>query len=121
MGTTHQSRPPDPAATWERFKTLRGEELQNWLDAEHAVAHARQSGSLFADPGDRLLAAEAALHGAIMDFAAAQDADSDPTPVALVLLRMVEDALETGERATPPPGGGRRHAPDRRRGRRTNA
>jgi hypothetical protein len=119
MGTTHQPRTPDPAATWERFKTSRGEELQNWVDAEHALAHARRGGSMAAGPGDRLLAAEAALHGAIMDFAAAQDADSDPTPVALVLLRMAEDALETGERAGPPRPGGRRHAPDRRRGRRT--
>jgi hypothetical protein len=121
MGKTNQPRTPDPAAAWERFKTLRREELQNWVDAEHALAHARRGGSMAVDPGDRLLAAEAALHGAIMDFAVAQDADSDPTPVALVLLRMAEDALETGEPAAPPTKGGRPHAPGRRRGRRTEA
>jgi len=43
------------------------------------------------DSGDRLLVAEAALQSAIVDFAAAQDADSDPTPVALGLLRLAED------------------------------
>ncbi len=113
MGTTRRHKPHDLAETWERFKSARGLELANWVDAERALAAARQAGDLPADPGDRLLAAEAALQSAIVDFAAAQDLESDPTPVALGLLRMAEDALKdqergsrrrSGERSGPTPG-----------------
>ena len=112
MGTTPHPT-TDLAETWERFKSTRGQELQNWVEAEHALALARRRGAPATDPGDRLLAAEAALQSAIVDFAAALDASSDPTPVALALLRLAEDALE----ADPPRGarGGRRPSPDRRR------
>jgi len=112
MGTT---RHPDLAETWERFKSARGRELQNWVDAEHALSQARRAGSVATDPGDRLLAAEAVLQSAIMDFAAAQDAAADPTPVALGLLRMAEDALKAVEHGSPPNLRGRRPAPQRRR------
>ena len=108
MGTGESSRTPDLAETWERFKSARGLELQNWVEAERALAAARQAGDEPADPGDRLLAAEAALQSAIVDFAAAEDAEADPTPVALGLLRMAEDALDVDQR------GGRRRHRDRR-------
>jgi hypothetical protein len=121
MGITHQQRTPD-LETWERFKSARGQELQNWVDVEHALAQARRAGSVATDPGDRLLAAEAALQSAIVDFAAAQDADSDPTPVALGLLRLAEDALEADEHGPRPTRNGRRRpAPDRRRSHRAEA
>ena len=97
MGTGQQQSTPDLAETWERFKSARGLELQNWVEAERALAASRLAGDVPGDPGDRLLAAEAALQSAIVDFAAAQDADADPTPVALGLLRMAEDALHVDE------------------------
>lgn len=100
MGTTKHHGASDLVETWERFKSARGLELQNWVDAERALATARRAGEIPADPGDRLLAAEAALQSAIVDFAAAQDAESDPTPVALGLLRMAEDALKDEERGS---------------------
>jgi hypothetical protein len=121
MGTTHHPSPPDLADTWERFKSARGKELQNWVDAEHALAQARLAGSVVADPGDRLLAAEAALQSAIVDFAAALDANRDPTPVALALLRLAEDALQDDGLGPRTPRGGRRPAPDRRRTHRAGA
>ena len=121
MGTTHPPRTPDLDETWERFKSARGQELQNWVDAERALAQARRAGSVATDSGDRLLVAEAALQSAIVDFAAAEDADSDPTPVALGLLRLAEDALQADELGPRPTRNGRRPAPDRRRSHRADA
>jgi hypothetical protein len=118
MGTTHQHRATELDETWKRFMSVRGQELQNWVEAERALAQARIAGSVTADPGDRLLAAEAALQSAIVDFAAAQDADSDPTPVALALLRLAEDALEAGGHGPRPARRGRRPAMDGQRGQR---
>ncbi len=115
MGTTKRHGAPDLGETWERFKSARGLELQNWVDAERALAAARQAGQIPADPGDRLLAAEAALQSAIVDFAAAQDAESDPTPVALGLLRMAEDALKNEERGSGRPSADRGRPLPRRR------
>lgn len=100
MGTTKHHSASDLVETWERFKSSRGLELQNWVEAERALAAARRAGQVPADPGDRLLAAEAALQSAIVDFAAAQDVESDPTPLALGLLRMAEDALKDEERGS---------------------
>ena len=87
---------PDLVETWERFKSSRGRELQNWLDAERALAQVREVGGSDIAAGDRLLAAEAALQGAIVDFAAAHNAGADPTSIALGLLRFAEHALEEG-------------------------
>ena len=87
---------PNLVETWERFKSSRGRELQTWVDAERALAQAREGGGSDTEPGDRLMAAEAALQSAIVDFAAAQNGGSDPTHVALGLLRLAEHALEEG-------------------------
>jgi hypothetical protein len=82
--------------TWERFKSSRGRELQNWVEAERALVQAREAGGSDTASGDRLMVAEAALQSAIVDFAASQNLGTDPTPIALGLLRMAEHALEEG-------------------------
>jgi hypothetical protein len=87
---------PDLLNTWERFKSTRGRELQNWVDAERAFSRAREAGASDAAPGDRLMVAEAALQSAIVDFAAAENGGADPTPIALGLLRLAEHALAEG-------------------------
>jgi hypothetical protein len=119
MNVSRRHHTPDLAETWERFKSARGQVLQDWVEAERALANAREAGSSDVDEGDRLLSAEGALQGAIMDFAAAADRASDPTPTALGLLRLAEHLLEEGG------GGGsgaekrsrqRRSGTDRRRG-----
>ena len=116
MGTTQHHETHDLAETWERFKSARGLELQNWVESERALTAARLAGDVPADSGDRLLAAEAALQSAIVDFAAAEDAESDPTPLALGLLRMAEDALQDQESGGRERAGGRDHyMPSRRR------
>jgi hypothetical protein len=94
MNISQRHNTPDLAETWERFKSARGRELQNWVDAERALANARKTGGREIDQGDRLLIAEAALQTAIMDFATAADLGSDPTPTALGLLRLAEHVLE---------------------------
>jgi hypothetical protein len=87
---------PNLVDTWERFRSACGRELQNWVEAERALAHAREVGGSETAAGDRLMAAEAALQRAIVDFAAAQNAGTDPTPIAMGLLRLAEHVLEEG-------------------------
>ena len=93
MNVSRRHHPPDLPETWERFKSARGQVLTEWVEAERALAGAREAGGADDDEGDRLLSAEAALQGAIMDFAAATDHESDPTRTALGLLRLAELAL----------------------------
>jgi hypothetical protein len=85
---------PNLVDTWELFRSTCGRELQNWVVAERALAHAREVGSSETAAGDRLMAAEAVLQRAIVDFAAAQHVGTDPTPIALGLLRLAEHVLE---------------------------
>lgn len=96
MNVSRRHHTPDLTVTWERFKSAQGQVLQDWVEAERALAKARQAGAGDVEEGDRLLSAEAALQGAIMDFAAAADRESDPTPTALGLLRLAEHVLEEG-------------------------
>lgn len=96
MNAPRSHNTSDLAETWEQFKSSRGRELQNWVEAERALYQARRAGGGESAPGDRLLAAEAALQSAIVDFAAAQNGAADPTPVALGLLRLAEHVLEEG-------------------------
>jgi hypothetical protein len=119
MNVSRRHHTPDLAETWERFKSARGQVLHDWVEAERALAAARRAGGGDVAEGDRLLSAEAALQGAIMDFASAADRRSDPTPTALGLLRLAEAVLDAGG------GGGaandkrlrqRRSGADRRRG-----
>ena len=118
MNPSRRHHSPDLLESWERFKAARGQVLQDWVDAERALASVREAGGGDDYEGDRLLSAEAALQSAIMDFAAATERESDPTPIALGLLRLAEHVLEEG-------GGGsgrdkrlrqRRTRADRRRG-----
>lgn len=84
----------DIVVIWRRFKSAQADVLENWVEAERAVALAKRDGSINGGRGDRLLAAEAALQGAIIDFAAAsQRQEADPTPIALGLLRLAEREL----------------------------
>jgi hypothetical protein len=85
----HESSSMDE--TWERFKSTRGRELQTWLEAELALT--RDMGASGIADGVPLMAAEAALQSAIVDFAASQNHGIDPTPLALGLLRLAEHAL----------------------------
>jgi hypothetical protein len=119
MNVSRRHHTPDLAETWARFKSARAKVLEDWVAAERALALARQSGADDVEEGDRLQSAEAALQGAIMDFVAAADRESDPTPTALGLLRLAEHVLAGGS------GGGsgrdkrlrqRRSGTDRRRG-----
>jgi hypothetical protein len=114
MNVSRRHHTPDLAETWERFKSARGQVLRDWVEAERALANARAAGSGDVEEGDRLLSAEAALQGAIMDFAAAADRESDPTPTALGLLRLAEHVLDEG-------GGGGAGPEKRLRQRRTGA
>jgi hypothetical protein len=86
--------------------------LKNWVEAERALAEARMGGAGDIEQGDRLLIAEAALQGAIMDFAASEDPESDPTRTAVALLRLAEAALEAAS-----PKGGEKRVDQRRSGR----
>jgi hypothetical protein len=88
--TSHRS---DLDALWRRFKTSRAEVIHGWVEAERAMALANQEGRENGTSGDRLLAAEAALQSAIIDFAATQESPLDPMPVALALLRKAEREL----------------------------
>jgi hypothetical protein len=88
--------PSNLVETWEQFKSSRGRELQNWVEAERALVQARAAGGSDTAYGHRLMVAEAALQSAIVDFAASQNGGADPTPIALGLLRLAENALEEG-------------------------
>jgi len=80
------------ATTWERFAASHRDVLDEWLHAEVTVARALDSGLHHSAAGDRLLAAEAALQGAIIDFAA-EVGNADPTRMAVELLRHAETHL----------------------------
>jgi len=81
----------DPA--WERFSQERAAQLQAWIDAERGLADSRLTGIDALGAGDRLMAAEAALQTAIVDFAAGQPAITNPTPLAIEILRRAEAML----------------------------
>jgi hypothetical protein len=83
------------AATWARFKVERGRELDAWLRAERTLAAARVRGLDDLIAGERLLAAEASLQTAIVDFAASQTDVVNPSPLALQILRMAEATLDS--------------------------
>ncbi len=89
----HVAAGPDLDGLWRRFKRSRAEALAKWVEAERAMALANREGTENGPSGDRLLAAEAALQSAIIDFATTQDATEDPMPVALGLLRKAEHEL----------------------------
>jgi hypothetical protein len=78
---------------WQRFKAGRADLLGEWVEAERALALAKANGAANGATGDRLLAAEAALQSAIVDFAASEEPKGDPMPVALALLRLAESEL----------------------------
>lgn len=80
-------------AAWTRFKKTRARELGNWVEAERALVLARREGADHTVTGDRLMAAEAALQSAIIDFATTDGGQADPMPVALELLRLAEREL----------------------------
>ena len=101
--TGRRTADADIPGIWRRFKLSRGAVLDEWVEAEKAVAVDRSVGTLRGPSGDKLLAAEAALQGAIIDFAAAEGHVSDPTPIALELLRLAEGELV--EDPTPTPNG----------------
>ncbi|MEA2683161.1 MAG: hypothetical protein QOK05_1489 [Chloroflexota bacterium] len=81
--------------TWARFKEERGPQLDAWLKAERQLAQTRLQGLEDFDAGDRLVAAEAALQTAIIDFSASQPGISNPTPLALEILRLAEATLDS--------------------------
>jgi hypothetical protein len=89
---TTQSQ-PDVDTAWVHFKSARSLVLANWVDAERAMALATRNGAPSGPSGDRLLAAEAALQSAIIDFAASQTGRLDPMPLALEMLRRAEAEL----------------------------
>jgi hypothetical protein len=84
---------PDLGAAWERFKTQRQRELDGWLGAERTLAGSHGSAVAPGARGDALLAAEATLQRAIVDFAASEGRHGDPTALALELLRLAEGLL----------------------------
>ena len=84
---------PDFDEVWQRFKVSRSKVLGNWVEAERALALANREGSANGASGDRLLAAEAALQSAIVDFAASEKTSGDPMPLALGMLRLAESEL----------------------------
>jgi hypothetical protein len=80
---------------WTRFRAERADELHAWLRAEADFT----GGMADVAAGDRLLAAEAALQRAIVDFAAVHhDGMADPTPLALALLKRAEAMLGEPDR-----------------------
>jgi hypothetical protein len=83
----------EPTEVWQRFKAGRAQILGEWVEAERALALAKRNGTANGATGDRLLAAEAALQGAIVDFATGERPGGDPLPVALALLRLAESEL----------------------------
>jgi hypothetical protein len=110
--TTHAQSPAktDVDVMWRRFKSSRAQVLGTWVEAERAMALAHRERGAGGPSGDRLLAAEAALQGAIVDFAATQDGVRDPMPVALALLRKAEAELfdDPPDLRQPAAGGDRR-------------
>ena len=103
----------DISGLWQRFKTSRAQVLGNWVEAERALALAKQHGTN-GDSGDRLLAAEAALQSAIVDFAATAQVEGDPKPLALSLLRLAESELYAEPPDLRKPNGGDRRRAERR-------
>ncbi|MEA2646561.1 MAG: hypothetical protein QOE92_1644 [Chloroflexota bacterium] len=93
MASETRPRTETPTAAWERFKQVHGDVLGRWVEAERALALALRDGGNHPVTGDRLLAAEAALQAAIIDFATSDSAAPDPVPVALELLRLAEKEL----------------------------
>jgi hypothetical protein len=89
----HADRPPDFTAAWAKFRAQRQPELDGWLEAERALAGSGETALAPGAQGERLLAAEAALQRAIVDFAAVETGESDPTAMALELLRLAEALL----------------------------
>jgi hypothetical protein len=110
--TTHAQSPAKTNldVMWRRFKSSRAQVLTTWVEAERAMALANRERGASGPSGDRLLAAEAALQGAIVDFAATQDGVRDPMPVALALLRKAEAELfeDPPDLRQPASGGDRR-------------
>ena len=83
-------------AAWARFRAERAVELESWLEAERLLTAGQRAGTSPAGRGDQLLAAEATLQRAIVDFAASENGGGDPTPLALALLRRAEALLDPG-------------------------
>lgn len=92
--TAKRGENPAVNAAWKRFRAEQSARLDTWIEAERALAEARMNGADDFDAGDRLLAAEAALQTAIIDFAAAASGDENPTPLALEILRLAEALLD---------------------------
>jgi hypothetical protein len=90
-GSTGAEETPD--AAWGRFEAQHGAQLAAWLEAERLVAEAHLRGGPDFDAGDRLLAAEAALQTAIIDFAAASPGYDNPGPLAVEVLRRADEML----------------------------
>jgi hypothetical protein len=64
------------------------------VEAERALALARREGAdTEALAGDRLMAAEARLQSAIIDFATGEHTHGDPISLALGMLRLAEEEL----------------------------
>ncbi|GAC1334269.1 MAG: hypothetical protein NVSMB17_15700 [Candidatus Dormibacteria bacterium] len=91
---------------WSRFKQERATQLDAWIEAERRLARSRLGGSADLAAGDRLLAAEAALQTAIIDFAASQPGITRPTPLAIGILRRAEAMLAEDRDARADPSGG---------------
>src|SRR5260370_25457787 len=83
---------PDVDGAWRHFSAERAEEIEGWLRAE-----AELSGRTDPVAGDQLLAAEAALQRAIVDFAPADHEDGrDPMALPPLLLRRPRSLLPAG-------------------------
>src|SRR2546425_1226325 len=80
-------------AQWERFHHSRRPEIDAWLAAETAVAGGTRNA------GDALMAAEATLQRAIVDFVSVELQGEDPMPLVLELLRRAEELLHPSPQA----------------------
>jgi hypothetical protein len=102
------------ADAWARFQSERGASLDAWVEAERSLADTRRRGIEDFAMGDRLLHAEAALQTAIVDFAAAQPGVSNPTQLAIEILRLAEARLTEALKSPRSPSGDDRRRPARR-------
>ena len=93
MSKAATGRLPAAESAWRSFKSDNQAVIDAWLDAEGSLATGLHLGVPDATHGDHLLAAEANLQRAIVDFAAGYAEGRDPTDVALTLLRRAEAML----------------------------